>query len=428
MLAILGIKAWIHVILAGFKVLMLFYISIAAILVSSITLYFNWKTNRNSIYLSVLLLIISIHGISHSLLLAREPIWMIAIFFNNFSPLYFLAGPLLFFYVKGTLKDDWRLNSVHIFHCIPFFVFFFIVSPYLFSPYENKLKFIQYMSENADNVINLNPNKIFSNVENLCIRASLVMIYSIASLYTLFKYHPSKNEKKAIPTIQLKITYRWLLILVTSILIIGAGSLLTALQYIIPALKLTSDPTGSDSPFALISIFAFLTIPITLLFIPQILYGIPIDRKKLEEQNVATEDSLAINSEKAPSSIENEIENIDEPFSGLATQILEYLHKEKPFLQPDYSMDDLAREFDIPRHHLYYCMNKVIKLKFTELKKKLRIEHAKKMLQEGKYKTLSIEGIGAQSGFSSRSNFFTTFKSEVGMTPTEYLESLNSDQ
>ena len=62
-------------------------------------------------------------------------------------------------------------------------------------------------------------------------------------------------------------------------------------------------------------------------------------------------------------------------------------------------MDDLAREFDIPRHHLYYCMNKVIKLKFTELKKKLRIEHAKKMLQDGKYKTLSIEGIGSQSGF-----------------------------
>jgi AraC-like DNA-binding protein len=58
----------------------------------------------------------------------------------------------------------------------------------------------------------------------------------------------------------------------------------------------------------------------------------------------------------------------------------------------------------------------------------LRIEHAKQLLKEGKNKTLSIEGIGSQSGFSSRSNFFSTFKSEVGMTPTEYLEENNKVQ
>ena len=37
------------------------------------------------------------------------------------------------------------------------------------------------------------------------------------------------------------------------------------------------------------------------------------------------------------------------------------------------------------------------------------------MLHSGTANTLSIDGIGAQSGFSSRSGFYATFKAETGM-------------
>ena len=38
---------------------------------------------------------------------------------------------------------------------------------------------------------------------------------------------------------------------------------------------------------------------------------------------------------------------------------------------------------------------------------------------------LSMDGIGKKAGFSTRSNFYNAFKTETGMTPSEYLETLN---
>ncbi|MFM6975467.1 MAG: helix-turn-helix domain-containing protein [Sphingobacteriaceae bacterium] len=56
----------------------------------------------------------------------------------------------------------------------------------------------------------------------------------------------------------------------------------------------------------------------------------------------------------------------------------------------------------------------------------MRVDHARKLLENGSAGELSIEGIGKMSGFASRSSFYDAFKSETGLTPTEFLEQLNS--
>jgi len=42
-------------------------------------------------------------------------------------------------------------------------------------------------------------------------------------------------------------------------------------------------------------------------------------------------------------------------------------------------------------------------------------------LQKGLASELSIDGIGRESGFASRSNFYSAFKAETGFTPNEFL-------
>jgi AraC-like DNA-binding protein len=118
---------------------------------------------------------------------------------------------------------------------------------------------------------------------------------------------------------------------------------------------------------------------------------------------------------------------LEEGLKDSAKAVMDYLLEEKPYLDKDFSMDKLAQALQLPRHHVYFCMNRVLKVKFPELRKQLRIQHAKQLLEQGKNKSLSIEGIGIQSGFSSRSNFFTAFKSEVGCTPSEYLDKITSE-
>ena len=59
--------------------------------------------------------------------------------------------------------------------------------------------------------------------------------------------------------------------------------------------------------------------------------------------------------------------------------------------------------------------------KFSKLKSELRIKYALELLKNGSNSLITIEAIGKQSGFKTRSNFYSAFKDETGFTPTEYI-------
>jgi transcriptional regulator GlxA family with amidase domain len=102
-----------------------------------------------------------------------------------------------------------------------------------------------------------------------------------------------------------------------------------------------------------------------------------------------------------------------------------YLEKEKPFINPEFSIDDLAKNLDLQKHHLYYCFNSILQIKFTSLRTKLRVNHAKEILLSGDLTMMSMEGIWTKAGFSSRTNFFVSFKEETGLTPLEFIKNKN---
>jgi AraC-like DNA-binding protein len=173
-----------------------------------------------------------------------------------------------------------------------------------------------------------------------------------------------------------------------------------------------------------------LVIPLSLLIFPQILYGIPAllihAQKNSIIETVDLKESTNIPVEQIEIYVDHDEDlseiKIEEGLQESAKAVMDYLIQEKPYLDKDFTMDKLAQALNLPRHHVYFCMNKVLKVKFPELRKQLRIQYAKELLEQGKNDILTIEGIGNQAGFSSRSNFFSAFKSEVGCTPSEYLE------
>jgi AraC-like DNA-binding protein len=105
----------------------------------------------------------------------------------------------------------------------------------------------------------------------------------------------------------------------------------------------------------------------------------------------------------------------------LAARIIEYFENDKPYLDKSFSLDDLANHLDVPKHQLYTCLNTCLNKKFTQLRTSFRIEHAKKLLLSGDLDSKSLQGIWMEAGFSSKTNFFTTFKEETGLTPTEFI-------
>lgn len=62
-------------------------------------------------------------------------------------------------------------------------------------------------------------------------------------------------------------------------------------------------------------------------------------------------------------------------------------------------------------------------LNFNNYINSYRVALAKQILKSSKASTLSIEGIGVESGFRSKTTFYSAFKKNVNMTPAQYKNS-----
>ena len=211
------------------------------------------------------------------------------------------------------------------------------------------------------------------------------------------------------PKRQFLVTFRWLVILLTSLLFIFLSFIILAFK---AANSMSSKSIDDGSVLYIIAGFAYCVMSLSLILFPEILYGIP--RKN------------TTNTAKKKKEI-NKIDPEKDPFFDLNTAILKHLHEDKPFLKPEFSVSDIALNLKAPQNHISYCITYLMETKFSKLKTELRIQHALELLKKGVNSTLTIEAIGKQSGFKTRSNFYAAFKEATGFTPTEYIEQTNTE-
>jgi AraC-like DNA-binding protein len=166
--------------------------------------------------------------------------------------------------------------------------------------------------------------------------------------------------------------------------------------------------TFESIPIYFASGISYILLPIALIiFFPEVLYGInkdPIASPLKEKSELTSEDLAAL--------------------EALANRITEYLEKEKAYLNPSFELKDLARALEVRPKLISYTCKRLLNKKFTDLRAHLRIEHAKKLLTGRLTETITIDAVGINSGFKSRSTFYEAFKAETGMTPHQYLENL----
>lgn len=97
------------------------------------------------------------------------------------------------------------------------------------------------------------------------------------------------------------------------------------------------------------------------------------------------------------------------------------IREKELFLNPNLTLDETAKELKISKHLLSQYLNERLGKSFTYFINEYRIEKAKELLQS--QTNYTIEGLGYDSGFNSKSSFFATFKKITGKTPSEYQKS-----
>jgi AraC-like DNA-binding protein len=94
----------------------------------------------------------------------------------------------------------------------------------------------------------------------------------------------------------------------------------------------------------------------------------------------------------------------------------------KLYLNPNLKSSDVSVALNISTHQFSQLLNDNLKKSFSVYINHYRIEEAKQLIKSNSKYTL--EAIGNESGFNSKSTFYTTFKRIVGVTPSTYKEQL----
>lgn len=108
--------------------------------------------------------------------------------------------------------------------------------------------------------------------------------------------------------------------------------------------------------------------------------------------------------------------------SVLLKELDHLLLTEKIFTDPTLKLNSVAERMNIPTHQLSQLLNDNLGQGFKPFINEHRIKAACQLL--GTNHQMSLEGIGYEVGFRSKSTFFTTFKKLMGVTPSQYKEQL----
>jgi len=117
-----------------------------------------------------------------------------------------------------------------------------------------------------------------------------------------------------------------------------------------------------------------------------------------------------------------------EEAEAISARLTETIHREKPYLKTNYSINQLADSIHCSRHHLSQVLNEKMQQSFNDFFNNLRMEEARRLLQEPGYSSYKIASIAYDSGFNSLSTFNDVFKKHMGKTPSEYRKELLKEQ
>ncbi len=385
---------------------MLIFLVLFKLVVSLVLAVFNFRVNRNTIYLSGVLVVIALFGLLHYSIFASNSPTML-IFMGVYSiPTYYLVGPFLYFYFRSTLLDNSKIYPIDYLHYLPFFIALINVFPSFLRPWSEALELANAILADPNYLKNLNLGWLYPSNFNMIGRPIVMLVYIII-IIKMYREHSNELYRNALPDSHRILMKKWLILLLTVVTF-------AALSYLAGALVFMNTPnvpkqTVMHSPLTLIVMIAFLMIPLLIVIFPQVLYGIPIVKKKRKSFD------HFLNAAE----IYKYVHKSDDPLKEDAIRILDSIHDEKWYLDPEFNVDMLASKLDLPKHHIYYCFNYIIKSKFTSLRSQLRIEYAKSLLKNDKEMDLDL--VAQQSGYSSVQSLNRAFVEEEGINVYDYV-------
>jgi AraC-like DNA-binding protein len=330
----------------------------------------------------------------------------------HFQPIIVLTGPMLYFYVRGVLKDDSQLYKKDWIHFVPSILYFINVSKFYFYSIDKKLAFAERVIEHREIMLNFDPVLFSGNIAYL-VRSVLVISYTSAAAYLVFKHFKNDNARHKQDTLMLK----WLTAFLGFNYIMNFG-----IFYYVGQLLYNWSFNGGITviPWGafLFGIIALIVLNLLLFFFPRILYGLP-----QLDYNLKNVSKVELIPNEVSTKQEQDYGISEERIELLKTKISKYCENH-PYINPNFSLPSMSFETGIPVHHISYYFNVVLNTNFSLWKNGLRIKYVMDLMKTESAEILTLDAISKKAGFVSRNTFIASFKQHTGLTPSEYLNSL----
>lgn len=368
------------------------YILLSGVVISVfVSLLMLQKRSKSTAEILLLLLISSTSYLIFSYLLVlngthlRYPSLLV---FGFSFPL--LSAPLMYLYIKYQTNPIF-FRRVDLFHFLPFLFSNLLFVRFYFLPFESKVNIL------ASNGVGY---EMEGTIKIVLIYLSGIcyITWSFISLY-LHKIRLNKEFSNSD-----KINFNWLLLLNIGLMIIWVLVILIQDDNII------------------FSYTAFYIICIGFFGLNQVKVFTEKDVLYIQKQNVIenTERKVDIIGVEETKSYDGNLEDI-------YLRVVELLKEKKLYLNPELKIIDLAIILNIHPNLMSKAINYVSEANFYDLINKMRVDEFMNNMKNADANKYTIIAIAFDSGFNSKATFNRNFKAISGMSPSEFLLSLQKE-
>jgi len=319
---------------------------------------------------------------------------------GNIFGLIFVPMPFIYMQCVTQNRD---LRWTDAFHFIPMAIYIIDYSPVLFLSTAEKLELILQDINDPNRFTEFRQSMFFPDGFHQTIRTILINIYWLMQVGLLVKWQKNINR----PFNKFEKEWRvWMVVFMTFQFFLFLPFYMTYFWLEKELVFMLVHFTGA---------VLLMSSAVLLYFFPQLLYG-------LDEIKFMTDQIMKM--ESYPKTEKSGIQP-DDKMKELGSIILDWMDEKKVYLNQRYSIQDFARETNIPYYQLSACINHYLNTNFADLLNKKRIEYSIELLQKGEFSNYTLEALSGECGFNNRNSFVLAFKKFTGTTPSNFRKNIS---
>jgi AraC-like DNA-binding protein len=317
-------------------------------------------------------------------------------------PVFYRTGQIfvLIFCVMAFLHVDFFTKNrkwkwYDLLHAIPLLIYLIDYWDVLILPSAEKKELILLEIQDLAKFAQFNQSKFFGPNFHHEFRTFIFGSYWIAQVVVLVKWvkHQSNLSKHQ------KIWKNWIIVFLSCQFFIWFPHAVS----IIFLDKMTSYHFANN-----ISAIWLLILIFSLFFYPSLLYG------KTFNRNLKTSKALD----------KTQMTEEDEKLEEIISKIDTIVERNQLFLKHGYSIHDLSRDINIPAYQISKSLNAFKGLGFVDFINQKRIQYCITKFKNGEWLNHTLEAVAFDCGFNNRNSFTKSFKKVMGVSPSEYRNTL----